>query len=274
MITKQKEWKKEQLKSIVSQLICENPIIFAIVKEASSELRRKFTVQLKEDCNSLGSKDNLHIILGIGNLEKLFQICNSFSQAYHLQYGSGNRIFTLINDEDLNIETNDITESFLDKVEFLNENTDGTAATLTLNALAFILYHEFGLVKYDDDSMLPIEKERKADLFAMDVVKEMCSDCILLDKNKFFLGAFLETILTMSMSGPKDTELYFSHPHPIERIIVFLEYFHIGESSYLWKYTYDEIVTWINANNMSMIFEREFDNYKRRIMDAFCRFKK
>ena len=49
----------------------------------------------------------------------------------------------------------------------------------------------------------------------------------------------------------------------------------IKESSYLWKYTYDEVVTWINANNMSMSFERDSSiTIKDRIMDAFCRFKK
>lgn len=275
MMTRHKERKKEQLKSIVSQLICDNPIIVAIVKDASSEFHRKFTVQIKEDCNSWGSKDNIHIILGIGNLEKLFQMCKSFSQAYHLQYSSGNRIFTLKTDGDLNIETNDVTESFWDKVEFFNENTDSAAVTLTKNALAFVLYHEFGHVKYDDDSMLPIEKERKADLFAMDVVKEMCSNSIHLDQNPFFLGAFLENILIMSMSDPKEADISFSHPHPIERIIIFLEYFHIRESSYLWKYTYDELVKWINANNMSMIYERDSSiTIKDKLMDAFCRFKK
>ena len=37
MMTRHKERKKEQIKSIVSQLICDNPIIVAIVKDASSE---------------------------------------------------------------------------------------------------------------------------------------------------------------------------------------------------------------------------------------------
>lgn len=275
MMTRHKERKKEQINSIVSQLICDNPIIVAIVKDASSEFQRKFTVQIKEDCNSWGSKDSIHIILGIGNLEKLFQMCKSFSQVYHLQYSSGNRILPLKTDGDLNIETYDVKESFWDNVEFLNENTDSAAVTLTIKALAYTLYHEFGHVKYDDDSMLPIEKERKADLFAMDVVKEMCSNCIHLDQNPIFLGAFLENILTMSVSDPKEADISFSHPHPIERIIIFLEYFHIRESSYLWKYTYDELVKWINANNMSMIYERDSSiTIKDKLMDAFCRFKK
>ena len=202
-------------------------------------------------------------------------MCKSFSQAYHLQHSSGNRIVSFTTDENLNIETYDVTESLLDKVEFFSEKTDGTAVTLTINALAFALYHEFGHVKYDDDSKLQIEKERKADLFAMDVVKEMCSNSIHLDQNPIFLGAFLENILIMKMSDPKETDISYSHPHPIERIIVFLEYFHIGESSYLWKYTYDEFVKWINANNMSMIYERDSSiTIKDKLMDAFCRFKK
>ena len=275
MMTRHKERKKEQLKSIVSQLICDNPIIVAIVKDASREFHRKFTVQIKEDCNSWGSKDNIHIILGIGNLEKLFQMCKSFSQVYHLQYSSGNRILTLKTDGDLNIETKDVTESFWDKMEFFNEKTDSAAVTLTINALAFALYHEFGHVKYDDDSESQIGKERKADLFAMDVVKKQCAGCINLYQNPIFLGAFLEIILIMKMSDPKETEISYSHPHPIERIIVFLEYFHIGEDSYLWKYTYDEVVKWINANNISMIYENDSSiTIKDILMDAFCRFKK
>ena len=275
MITRHKEKKKEQLKAIVSHFICKNPIIDDIVKETRSRHQGKFTIQITEDGNSKGSKENCHIILGVGNIETLFNICKNFSQAYNLSCSFENRIFTLITNDDLNIETYDVKESFLDKVEFLNENTDSAAVTLTINALAFALYHEFGHVKYDDDSMLQIEKERKADLFAMDVVKEMCSNYIHLDKNQIILGAFLENILIMSTSDPKDTEISFSHPHPIERIILFLEYFHIGESSYLWKYTYDEFVKWINANNMSMIYERDSSTtIKDKLMDAFCRFKK
>lgn len=275
MMTRHKERKKEQIKSIVSQLICDNPIIVAIVKDASSKFQRKFTVQIKEDCNSWGSKDSIHIILGIGNLEKLFQMCKSFSQVYHLQYSSGNRILPLKTDGDLNIETYDVKESFLDKIDFLNEDTFDAAGTLAINSLAFALYHEFGHVKYDDDYELQIEKERKADLFAMDVVKEMCSDCIPLDRNPIFLGAYLENILMLSVCNPNEADILFSHPHPIERIIILLEYFHIEENSYLWKYAYDEITKWINANNMSMTYERYSSiTIKDKLMDAFCRLKK
>ncbi len=265
--------KKKRLTAIVSHIICENSTICKVIEETRSRRQGKFTVQIEEDGNSWGSKENCHIILGVGNLQKLYQICESFSQAYHLQYSSDNRI--LITDDDLNIETYDLKESFLDNVEFLNENTDDAAVTLTRNALAFALYHEFGHVKYDDDSKSQIENERKADLFAMDVVKRMCPNCTPLDQNLFFLGAFLENIFVLSVSNPKETEISFSHPHPIERIIIFLEYFHIGESSYLWKYTYDEVVKWINANNMSMTYEKNSSiTVKDKLMDAFYRFKK
>lgn len=270
-----KDIKKKRLAAIVSHIICENPTIIKVVKEASRLYKRKFLVQIKDDNNSWGSKENSHIILGVGNIETLFNICINFSQAYNLSYSSDNRIFTLITDADLNIENYDVKESFLDKIDFLNEDTFDAAGTLAINGLAFALYHEFGHVKYDDDYELQIEKERKADLFAMDVVKEMCSDCIPLDRNPIFLGAYLENILMLSVCNPNEAEILFSHPHPIERIIILLEYFHIEENSYLWKYAYDEITKWINVNNMSMTYERYSSiTIKDKLMDAFCRFKK
>lgn len=266
------EKKKEHLKAIVSQLICQNQLIVDVVKETKSRRSGKFLVQITEDSNSHGSKENCHIFLGVGNFEKLYEICNSFSRANSFLF---NTSIIMLTDGDLNIENYDVKESFLDKIDFLNEDTFDAAGTLAINGLAFALYHEFGHVKYDDGYELQIEKERKADLFAMDVVKEMCSDCIPLDRNPIFLGAYLENILMLSVCNPNEAEILFSHPHPIERIIILLEYFHIEENSYLWKYAYDEITKWINANNMSMTYERNSSiTIKDKLMDAFCRFKK
>lgn len=272
-----KEEKKNKLKAIISHIICENPIVFKVIKEASTERYRIFTVQIKEDCDSWGSKDNCHIILGVGNLEKLFRICKSFNQVYHLQYSFDNRFFTLITNEDLNIETYDVKESFLENIVFLNGDTDDVAGTLAIHGLAFALYHELGHVKYDDDSLSQIEKERSADTFALKVLHEFCSQKrdLRLEDNPRFLGAFLENILILLVSKPRDAEIAASHPHPIERIYLFLDYFHVKEDSFLWKYAYDIIVKWANDNNIAMTFVKDCSiSIKDKLLDFYHRYKK
>ena len=268
------EKKKEYLKAIISYIICENPAICEIVKDATSRRQQKFTVQIKKDCNSWGSKDNGHIILGIGNLKRLIEICNDFNSTYNLEYNTENSIFNYSTDDDLNVEIYDVEEDFLNNIEFLNGTSVETVGTLAINALAFTLYHEFGHVKYDDYCKLSIENERRADLFAFEVVKDRCSEkdiCF----SPFFIGALLESVLILKVCDPSLSEVDTSHPHPIERLYCLLEYFHIQKDSFLWEYVYSEVVCWLNDNNIDMAFVKNFPiSAKDKFLNVYLRFKK
>ena len=148
---------------------------------------------------------------------------------------------------------------------------------MAIYALTFTIFHEFGHVKYDDDSMLQIEKERRADNFALEVLYESCSQKqdTRLEDNPKFLGAFLDNILILLVSKPEDAEIAVSHPHPIERIYLFLEYFHIKEDSFLWEYAYDTIVKWANDNHIVMTFIKDCSlSIKDKLLDFYHRYKK
>ena len=272
-----KEEKKEKYKAIVSHIICENPTIYEVIKDSTSRLQRKFVVKINEDNCSYGSRNNGEIIIGVGNHEILYKICNNFIPSSHFAFSVDNNFLDYLSDDDLCIDIWDLKETTLDNLGLLNKDEVGPVDILVKNALAYTIYHECGHIKYDNESMLQIEKERTADYFAMEVLQESCSRevNVRLEENPKFLGAFLENILILLVSKPKDAGIEMSHPHPIERIYLFLEYFHIKDDSFLWKYAYDTIVKWANENNIAMTLEKDCSlSIKDKLLDAYHRFKK
>ena len=274
---KEIEQKKEKLKTIVSHIICETPTIYEVMKESISRLQKKFVVKINEDKNSRGSRSDGTIIFGVGNHEKLYSICKDFILLSHLEFRTENTILDFISDDNLCIDFWDLKDTTLNNIDLLNKSEEGPVDVLVKYAFAYTLYHEFGHVKYDDDSMFKIEKERTADNFALEVLRESCfqESNTQLEENPIFLGAFMENILILQVSKAKETENTMSHPHPIERIYLFLEYFHINNNSYLWRYAYDTIVKWINDNNLAMTFVKDSSiSIKDKMLDAYHRFKK
>lgn len=272
-----KDVKKEKLRAVVSHVICETPSIYEVIKNRESRLNQRFVVKISSDKISYGSKSYSEVKLGMGNLAKLCDICNHFCQLYKLDYNIGKNILVFLLDDEICIDCNDISEMDLDNIDFLKGDFIGSVGTLAIYAFTFTLFHEFGHVKYDDDSMAQIEKERTADNFALEVLRESCfqEPNVRLEETPMFLGAFMENILTLLVSNPKDAEITMSHPHPIERIYLFLEYFHINNNSYLWRYAYDTFVKWINDNNLAMTFVKDRSiSIKDKILDAYHRFKK
>ena len=272
------EQKKVKIKTIVSHIICGNPIIYEVIENSASRRQQKFVVTINEDKNSRGSRNDGKIILGVGNLEELYKVCNNFIHFFNLIFCTGKGSLNVIADDKLSIECWELKETTLNNIyDVLIKDDFDSVSVLVRNSLAFTLFHECGHVKYDDDSMTKIEKERTADNFALEVLRESCSQepNIRLEGTPMFLGAFLENILTLLVSKPKDAEIAMSHPHPIERIYLFLEYFHIDDNSYLWRYAYDTIVKWANDNNLAMTFEKDSSiSIKDKMLDAYHRFKK
>lgn len=271
------EQKKDKIKAIVSHIICENPIIYEVILDSISRFQRKFVVKINEDNNSCGSRNDGTIIFGVGNHEKLYEICKNFIQLSHLEFRTENKILEFISDDNLCIDIWDLKDTTLNNIDLLNKDEGDSVDILLKNAFAYTFYHEFGHVKYDKDSMFQIEKERNADYFAMEVLQESCSQevNVRLEENPKFLGAFLENILILLVSKPKDAEIAMSHPHPIERIYIFLEHFHINDDSFLWKYTHDTIVKWAYDNHLAMTFEKDSSiSIKDKMLDAYHRFKK
>jgi hypothetical protein len=194
-----------------------------------------------------------------------------------LEFRTEKTILGFISDDNLCIDIWDLKDTNLNNIDILNKVEVGPVDILVKNAFAFTLYHEFGHVKYDNDSMFQIEKERTADNFALEVLSESCSQesNTQLEENPIFLGAFMENILILLVSKAKETENTKSHPHPIERIYLFLEYFHINDNPYLWRYAYDTIVKWINDNSLAMTFVKDSSvSIKDKMLDAYHRFKK
>lgn len=271
------EEKKDKLKAVISHIICETPSVYNVIKNQGGCPNPKFIVLISKDNNSYGNKSNCEVKLGMGNLSKLCDICNHFYQLYHFEYSISNNILEFHSDDEFCIDCHDISDKELDNIEFLEDDSIGSVGTLVIYALAFTIFHEFGHVKYDDDSMLQIEKERTADLFAMGIAKEECVKYpdIQIDKNPAFLGALLNVILILNVSDPKFVEIKESHPHPVERLYLLLEYFHIDEESYLWKYTYDMVANWLKEHHLSMTYEKDCSiSIKDKLLDAYLRFKK
>ena len=272
-----KEEKKDKLKAIVSHIICETPSVYNVIKNRECCSNTKFVVKISNDRNSYGSKLYREIKLGMGNLAKLCDICNHFCKLYKLKFSIDNYIFYFHSDDGISIDCFDINEQDLDNIEFLKDHSIGSVGTLAIYALAFTIYHELGHVKHDDDRMLQIEKERIADFFAMSVLRGSCCEepNVQLEDNPKFLGAFLENILFLHVSKSRDAEIAVSHPHPIERIFLFLEYFHIDDNSYLWRYAYDTIVKWADDNDLAMTFVKDSSkSIKDKMLDTYHRFKK
>lgn len=272
-----KEEKKDKIKAIVSYIVCETPSVYDVIKNRKCCPYPRFIVKISNDNDSYGSKSYCEIKLGLGNLTKLFDICNHFCQLYQLECSIDNNILVFHPGDEIYIDSFDISEVDLDNIEFLKDDSIGSVGTLAIYALTFTIFHEFGHVKYDDDSMLQIEKERTADNFALEVLYESCSQKqnIRLEDNPMFLGAFLENILILLVSKPRDAEIAASHPHPIERIYLFLEYFHIKEDSFLWNYAYDTIIKWANDNHIALTFVKDCSlSIQDKLLDFYHRYKK
>jgi len=271
------EAKKDKLKAIISHIACDTPSVYNVIKNRGICPYPRFVVKISNDNNSYGSKSYCEVKLGMGNLAKLCEICNHFYQLYKLEFSIDNNILTFHPDDEICIDCFDIREEELINIKFLKDNSIGSVGTLVIYALTFTLFHEFGHVRNDDDSISQIEKERTADNFALQVLHESCSQesNVLLEENPRFLGAFLESILILLISKPGEAEIAESHPHPIERIYHFLEYFQINDDSFLWKYAYDAIVKWANDNYLAMTSEKDSSvSIKDKILDAYHRFKK
>ena len=272
-----KEEKKDKLKAIISHIICKTPSVYNVIKNRGCCPYPRFIVKISNDNDSYGSKSYCEVKLGMGNLAKLCEICDHFCQIFKLQYSIDNNILDFHPDDEICIDCYDISEKDFDNIGFLKDNSIGSVGTLAIYALAFTIFHEFGHVRYDDDSMFQIEKERTADNFALEVLNESCSQeqNIRLEDNPKFLGAFLEIILILLVSKPKDAEIAVSHPHPIERLYLFLKYFHIKEESFLWEYAYDTIVEWANENHIAMTFVKDCSlSIKDKFLDFYHRYKK
>ena len=272
-----KEEKKDKLKTFVSHIICKTPSVYNVIKNRGCCPYPRFVVKISNDNDSYGSKSYCEVKLGLGNLAKLYDICYHFCQLYQVKYSIDENILDFHPDDEICIDCFDISEKDLNNIEFLKNNSISSVGTLAIYALTFTIFHEFGHVKYDDDSMLQIEKERRADNFALEVLYESClqKQDIRLEDNPKFLGAFLDNILILLVSKPENAEIAVSHPHPIERIYFFLEYFHIKEDSFLWEYAYDTIVKWANDNHIVMTFIKDCSlSIKDKLLDFYHRYKK
>lgn len=268
---------KEILKGCVSNIISRNNSVFKIISDYSQKYDKKFVLTINGDENSRSSKSNGQVILGTGNIRKLYDLCNDFCKDYPSNFYIDNTLAPIHNDY-LCIEiSNDLKEDSFDNIGFLNGEVLKPSGYLTICALAFTLYHEFGHIKCNNEYRPAIEYEKKADFFAMDVVKDNCSHYPKTDIscNPFFLGALLETSMILKICDPIYTEIDTSHPHPIERLYTMLEYFHIEDDSYLWQYVYDVVDKWINEHHLARLFEKEGSKtVKDKLLDAYLRFKK
>ena len=272
-----KEKKKDNLRGIVSNIICKTPSVYKVIKNRECCPSTKFVVKICNDKYSHGSKSSSEVKLGMANFAKLCEICDDFCQLYKLDCRIDDKMFVFRPDDEICMDCHDISEKELDNIKFLEEKSIGSVGALAIHALAFVIFHEMGHVKYDDDKMLQIEKERTADLFAMNVLYGLCDESrdVQLDRNPRLLGAFLANIWVLLVSKPKDAEIATSHPHPIERIYLFLEYFHIKDDSFLWKYAYNTIEKWANENDINMTFVKDSSlSLKDKLLDVYLRYKK
>lgn len=267
--------KKEKLRAVLSHIICDTTCVLNVIKEIQTGFSTKFRIEINNEDESMGSRSNHYVLIGLSGLSKMYDICNKFFSRYIFDYNTC-RIPVLHCDKDINIDIWDLDDSIFPD-SFLDGENIGPVDSLVINAFAYTLYHEFGHVKYDEDSKPPMEKEWKADLFAMEVIKADLSSKpnVQIDKNPIFLGALFEFIHILNISSFYDLQVDMSHPHPIERLYLLLEYFHIENNSYLWEYVYDEISQWLNANHMLMTYEKfNSISIKDKFLDAYHRFKK
>lgn len=271
------EPKKEILKAIVSHIIHESHKVYDIIEKRKDCALPRFFIEIKDDNLSMALKNECHIIIGIGSLSKLYNICSDFCKTYQMDYSIGKSIINKIEDNNICIDAWGISEQDLDGIKLFEEDTIDSAGILVINALTYTIYHEFGHIKYDEDDMKQIDKEKKADKFAMELVKGKCIEYPLLqmDIAPAFLGALLDNILILYDSNPQKLEESTTHPHPIERIYYFLEYFDISEESYIWEYVYDMIIKWMNENHIALKIKKNCSiSAKEQLYTINNRFKK
>ena len=262
--------KIERIKAIVSHVLHESSCLLGIVNNTSG-YSQMFQLVINHE-HPCGSKKERSIILGLENLSCLYELCHSFCKKYDVTFESNHYEFANHVIDDLSIDTFELKEEELNKTDFLREEEFSSVDLLVIYALASSLYHEFGHVKYDEGPR-SISNERKADEFAFKIVHDKCISKNI-EKSPEFLGLLLDYILILHLLQPYDKRDN-THPHPIERIYLFLEYFHIKEDSFLWEYAYDTIVKWANDNHIAMTFVKDCSlSLKDKLLDFYHRYKK
>lgn len=269
--------KKDRIIASINRIISESPSIILDIIKRENSLSPKFVIQIVDDNQSFPC-DESQIILGIHSLSILWNICYDYFESHQLVSDYYTRDIIRNNDKiDICIETKELNEDIFDFTDNYEEEILRTVWPLVENALAYTLYHEFGHIKYDQANKMQIENEKRADLFAMNIVNNKCMGYqdVKLIENPVFLGAFLDNLLILHVSDPNEADVAMSHPHPIERIYLFMEFFHIEDNSFLWDYAYKNVVKWITKNNLAMTFEKDCSiKFKDKFMDAYHRYKK
>lgn len=266
----------KMIRNIISFFISESPMVCEIIEDLKGK-KPRFIIQINKDGQSWANiKDNL-IILGIGNIQSIYDICNAFCKENEMAFDNANLTDNKnIKKIDVCIENNITDSDIFQILTFLYKGYSKSAKVLTLYAMAFTLFHEFGHIKNDNESNFPITNEKDADQFAFECIERICSSDLCKDYSisLFVLGALMELLFILKNSKFDDSLVNQSHPHPVTRIYNLLDFFSIEDESYLWSYSYEMIIQWMKHNNRIVSFEQESSiSPKEKLKDAYLFFK-
>ena len=180
--------KIDTLKNALYQLVGENHALVEIIKVVNAKHPQIMEICISDNKTSSAWHDSNHIFLGIQMLPQLYTICEDITNKFNItacmnieskysKYGkdSVRGILSVYSNE----TTCTPPSQILGSINFLNENSKNqkkeysAVDTLVLCAIEYSLCHEVGHLLRDSESQDPIEKERKADEFAFQVIKEV-----------------------------------------------------------------------------------------------------
>ena len=268
---------KKQLKAIISHIISENSDLCDIICSAEKPFS-SFIVNIDNSIQSFGSKSNGQICLGLGNIILLHQLCCRVCEKLKIINHATSNIFTNKNTLRLCVEFDSFSDidKLLYSAHFLDDNVITSADSLTVYAMAYTLYHEFGHIKYDDAANYPLDKERQADWFANETLAKMIA-CSQNEENASlrFWGGIIDVILILFVSKHRHTEISGTHPHPIERLYNFLEFFKVDKEDCLWDFAFYFVKKWLKKNNIIDLSIKDNSlTTHDKFLDIYLRFKK
>lgn len=151
---------KDKLETFITNIIIENPLIHKIIKDLS-DIKTKLLIQISNDNLSWAKKEDNQIILGIGCIQNIYNICTEFCNDNNIKLCIDNLNCKKSDKINVGFDYDDIADySIIKNLYFLygEKSKSKPALALTLYSLAFTLYHEFGHIKNDKDAISTKEK--------------------------------------------------------------------------------------------------------------------
>lgn len=274
--------KFELLKAVIYQVICENKLVIDALERLNQEERLSnidISSQKGSICiSSMGTiKLSMPDIIGCYDLAINYELGSIEKFQFNSEYLELGFCYQKSNGISINYASaeEEIVSEKLNNTDFLTKGKNVTITkfeTIAINAMAYMLYHEFGHILHDRTTENQKERERKADEFAFGAMKSMCKSNNIETNNAGFLGAFVGIAYILREEDSTDKE----HPSAIERLYDLLNYWQIQDESFHWELAYKVVCDWCKKKGLNIsLWKKETSiSPKGKFMDAYTHFQK